>query len=127
MNDGLMRRRELHGKLCNEMHDLYIRKNNDYGDVFHDGFVEEGLAMVRIRLGDKFRRFQTLSRNKEQMVKDESIEDTLMDLANYAIMALVELEDMNHDGREEPEHSTGTGGCCSQGNGPAIQQTSECG
>ena len=49
--------------------------------------------MVRIRLGDKFSRFKTLSRSGyEQQVKDESIRDTLIDLANYAIMTIVEME-----------------------------------
>ena len=58
--------------------------------------------MARIRLGDKFSRFKTLSRGGEQKVNDESIRDTLIDLANYAIMTVVEMEvaedvaDRNH-------------------------------
>ena len=55
--------------------------------------------MVRIRLGDKFNRFKTLSRNEEQKVNDESIRDTLIDLANYAIMTVLEMEVANHDGK----------------------------
>ena len=53
--------------------------------------------MARIRLGDKFNRFKTLSRNKEQKVNDESIRDTLIDLANYAIMTVLEMEGSDHD------------------------------
>lgn len=83
---------EKHKALCLEMNDLYARKNADYGDSFHTSFKEEGMAMVRIRLGDKFNRFKTLSRGTEQKVKDESIRDTLMDLANYALMAVLEME-----------------------------------
>ena len=60
------------------------------GTVFT--FVEEGMAMARIRLGDKFNRFKTLSRSGEQKVDDESIRDTLIDLANYAIMTVLEME-----------------------------------
>jgi len=83
---------EKHMALCHEINDLYARKNADYGDSFHTSFEEEGMAMVRIRLGDKFNRFKTLSRGNSQQVKDESIRDTLLDLANYALMAVLEME-----------------------------------
>lgn len=88
---------QLHREVCEEINDLYARKNHDYGDSFHQTFVEEGMAMARIRLGDKFNRFQTLSRGGEQKVNDESIRDTLIDLANYAIMTVVEMEAAKHD------------------------------
>ena len=81
-----------HAEICKEINDLYERKNNDYGDSFHQTFGEEVMAMARIRLGDKFSRFKTLSRGGEQKVNDESIRDTLIDLANYAIMTVVEME-----------------------------------
>lgn len=83
---------ERHMNLCREINDLYARKNADYGDSFHTSFEEEGMAMARIRLGDKFNRFKTLSRGNEQKVKDESIRDTLLDLANYALMTVLEME-----------------------------------
>ena len=88
---------QLHREVCEEINDLYARKNHDYGDSFHQPFVEEGMAMARIRLGDKFNRFKTLSRGGEQKVNDESIRDTLIDLANYAIMTVVEMEAAKHD------------------------------
>lgn len=82
-----------HRKILEEMNELYARKNHDYGDSFHLLWEEEGIAMARIRLGDKFSRFKTLSRsNKEQQVMDESLRDTLIDLANYAIMTVMELD-----------------------------------
>ena len=83
---------QLHKKICGELTTLFERKNHDYGDSFHQTFVEEGMAMARIRLGDKFSRFKTLSRGGEQKVNDESIRDTLIDLANYAIMTVLEME-----------------------------------
>lgn len=43
-----------HKAICDELNQLYARKNHDYGDSFHQTFVEEGMAMPRIRLGDKF-------------------------------------------------------------------------
>lgn len=83
---------QMHREICEEINDLYARKNHDYGDSFHQTFVEEGMAMARIRLGDKFNRFKTLSRSGEQKVDDESIRDTLIDLANYAIMTVLEMK-----------------------------------
>lgn len=91
-----------HKVICEELNQIYERKNHDYGDSFHQTFVEEGLAMTRIRLGDKLSRFKTLSRlsyddlnGGQQQVTDESIRDTLMDLANYAIMTILEMEEIN--------------------------------
>ena len=83
---------EKHKKICEELNTLYAKKNHDYGDSFHLSFVEEGMAMARIRLGDKLNRFKTLSRATKQEVTDESIRDTLVDLANYAIMTILEME-----------------------------------
>lgn len=75
---------------------------NDYGDSFHQTYIEEGMAMPRIRLGDKFSRFKTLSRilssdSDQQAVTDESIRDTLLDLANYSIMTVLEIDDAQHE------------------------------
>lgn len=85
---------EKHKELCQKLNDIYERKNHDYGNSFHDTWVEEGAAMARIRLSDKLNRFKTLTRNSEsgQMVDSESIEDTLLDLANYALMTVMEIE-----------------------------------
>ena len=47
MNEKVLR----HKKICDGLNELYARKNHDYGDSFHTTFVEEGLAMARIRLG----------------------------------------------------------------------------
>ena len=84
-----------HQQIAEELSELYERKNRDYGDSFHISFLEEGMAMARIRPGDKLNRFKTLTRNPDaQAVRNESIRDTLIDLANYAIMTIMELEDM---------------------------------
>ena len=88
---------QLHKEICTEINELYAKKNHDYGDSFHQTFVEEGMVMARIRLGDKLNRFKTLSRGNEQKVNDESIRDTLIDLANYAIMTILEMEVSDHE------------------------------
>lgn len=83
---------KIHGELCDYLKVLYVRKNHDYGDSFHDTYLEEGMAMPRIRLADKFSRFKILSRGDDVLVRDESLRDTLLDLANYAIMTVVEMD-----------------------------------
>lgn len=90
-----------HALICKEIHDLYVQKNQDYGDSFHQTFMEEGMAMARIRLGDKLSRFKSLTRSGIQQVKDESIRDTLIDLANYAIMTVLELDTMKEGDPDE--------------------------
>jgi len=81
-----------HRKIVMGLNELYAKKNADYGDSFHETFVEEGMAMARIRLSDKLNRFKSLTRGKSQQVADESIRDTLLDLANYAIMTVIEMD-----------------------------------
>lgn len=80
--------------ICSEIDEILIKKNQDYGDSFHTLFLQEGMAASRIRLGDKYNRFCTLTRkgNEERQVKDESIRDTLLDMAGYAILTIAELD-----------------------------------
>jgi hypothetical protein len=90
-----------HRNVCNELNNLYEKKNRDYGDSFHKTYLEEGMAMARIRLTDKLERFKKLTREGGRAVKDESIRDTLIDLANYAIMTVMEMD------REAEENGCG--------------------
>lgn len=89
---------KIHEQICSELTELYRKKNADYGDSFSKTFEEEGYAMARIRLSDKLERFKSLSRKFDSdpyghpEVSDESMMDTLMDLANYAIMTLIEMK-----------------------------------
>lgn len=84
---------EIHADICSMLTETYGIKNNDYGDSFGKGFKEYGMTMPCIRLEDKLNRLKSLTvQGKDQQVKDESITDTLADLANYAIMTLIELE-----------------------------------
>ena len=75
--------------IAKDICDLHRKKNSDYGDAAYESYKEFGITSYVIRLGDKYRRLQSLtSPGKEQQVKSESIQDTLMDLAAYAIMAI---------------------------------------
>lgn len=81
-----------HKAICDGIHDLYERKNHDYGDSFGQSFRDHGILAGVIRIEDKLNRLKTLAGGSEQKVQDESIRDTLRDMANYAIMTLLEME-----------------------------------
>ncbi len=90
----------LHKALIDEMHDLYIRKNHDYGDSVHDTYEKYGLTSFLVRLEDKLNRARTLSK-KDGLVADEKLKDTLLDMANYAILAVIEMEAEEHNGNQD--------------------------
>ena len=74
-----------------ELSDLYHRKNHDYGDSFRKSLAEFGLVAAVVRMSDKMERIKTLSKGEKAEITDEKIRDSLVDLANYAIMAIMEL------------------------------------
>lgn len=84
-------RLKIHNDLCHEIHDLYQRKNNDYGDSFRKVRNELPWAIL-VRLSDKINRLKSLMQKSddERYVLDETIDDTLMDIANYALLELTE-------------------------------------
>lgn len=93
---------ERHQNLCTLLNNTYLIKNNDYGDSFHAMFLEEGMASARIRLSDKLNRFKNLTRNPaNRMVDNESVRDTLLDMANYAIMTVMELDILSEEMHNE--------------------------
>jgi len=81
-----------HSEISAQLTEIYKAKNHDYGDSFGKMFAELGIITALTRIGDKFERLKTLA-TKQQAVKDESIKDTLTDMANYCIMTLIEMED----------------------------------
>lgn len=83
---------KMHKEIINSMHDLYERKNKDYGDSVHDTYEKYGMISFLVRMEDKLNRVRTLTTDDAiALVSDEKIEDTLIDLANYAILAIIEL------------------------------------
>lgn len=84
-------------EVCGELSDLYAEKNRRYGNSFADQFKKRGLVMSAIRIEDKFRRFDELVSNPSDDGGDESIEDTLKDLANYAIMTIMAIREQRGD------------------------------
>lgn len=85
--------------ITKKMHELYLIKNKNYGNSFSKQFEEYGLTSVCIRLEDKLNRLKSLNKQLQDSqngitdvnMDDESIKDTLIDLANYSVLAIMEL------------------------------------
>lgn len=77
--------------ITTEMTKVYVRKDHDYSNSFDRSLDEFGLIASVVRIGDKMNRIKSLAL-KEAKVKDESIRDTLLDMANYAIMTVIWLD-----------------------------------
>lgn len=83
------RRSECFKEIVDEMYELYRRKNHDYGNSFAI-LRSRREDSILVRIFDKYLRLETLIGGKKAEVKDESIEDTLRDIANYCVMELIE-------------------------------------
>lgn len=85
-----MNRVEQLKKIQSDCCDIFEKKNKDYGDAF----AQHGVVGVMVRISDKMTRFTNISRNSINIsVSDETLKDTLMDLHNYAAMAIMLLEE----------------------------------
>ena len=69
--------------------ELFRKKNKDYGDAF----AKFGVIGVLMRIEDKLQRAISITKNQIHLVNDESLEDTLIDLHNYAAMALMLIKE----------------------------------
>lgn len=78
-------------KVQQEAKELFERKNRDYGDAF----ANYGVVGVLVRMGDKIQRSASITKNGVSMVDNESLRDTLIDLANYACMSVMLLDEAN--------------------------------
>lgn len=77
---------------CDDLKELLIRKNRDYGNSAEKSFNKWGHKAFMIRIEDKMNRLENLIKNGENnLVKDESLYDTVLDLAGYELLWLVEL------------------------------------
>lgn len=91
-NDKLVRE---HKELTTYLSSLYELKNKKYGDSFGRSIRKRGLVSAIVRMEDKWNRLDNLVTNHEDgSDTDESLQDTLLDLANYCIMTVMELNHM---------------------------------
>ena len=78
-----------------EARNLFEKKNSDYGDAF----ATYGPIGVLVRIGDKIQRLQSIDKKGITLVEDEKLRDTLIDLHNYAAMAIMLMDET--DKKEE--------------------------
>jgi hypothetical protein len=84
-----MNRVEQMQKIQAEALELFKRKNTDYNDAF----AKYGVIGVLMRIEDKMQRAISITKNGVNLVEDEKIRDTLIDLTNYSAMALMLLDE----------------------------------
>ena len=77
--------------ITNGMYDTFKAKNHDYGNSFAELFKECGMTYAYGHLSEKLKRVKSLM-SDEAKVKGESMKDSLLDLANYAILTIMELD-----------------------------------
>ena len=94
-----MDRLGIYQTIINNLEDTYKRKNSDYGNSVGDTYEKFGDISFLTRITDKYNRILSLADKGETgQVKDEALEDTILDLANYCLLWLVERE---HDAQEK--------------------------
>lgn len=84
-------------KYTDNLADILQAKNDAYGDSFTKSVDEDGLLVLKIRLGDKFNRISELIKNRKLKENDESLEDTLLDMAGYSILGLKWLKEHENE------------------------------
>ena len=89
-------------KIQNNALELFRKKNIDYGDAF----AKYGVIGVLMRIEDKIQRSLSITNNGVNLVNDEGIKDTLLDLHNYAAMALMLLNENENETTLENENKT---------------------
>ena len=80
-----MNRPEQMREIQKQGYELFVKKNIDYGN----SFAKYGIIGVLMRIVDKIQRAMTITNNGVNLINDEGIKDTLLDLHNYAAMALM--------------------------------------
>lgn len=82
---------EKHMNICKQLNETYQQKNKAYGNSFTDTFKKLGLISAITRITDKYNRLVNLATHDDIQIGDESIKDTLLDMANYCIMTYMEI------------------------------------
>lgn len=81
--------------ITKNMYNTFQTKNHDYGNSFSELFTECGMIYAYGHLSEKLKRIKSLMSDKAK-VKGESMKDSLLDLANYAVLTIIELEKRNN-------------------------------
>lgn len=88
-----------HQEICDDIHAMYLQKNAAYGDSFHKLYEDLGIISAVTQITHKYNRLKNLAKERYSTLivpGDESITDTLLDMANYCIMTAMEIEREKH-------------------------------
>ena len=86
-------------KIQKEALELFTKKNIDYGDAF----AKYGVIGVLMRIEDKLQRSMSITKNGVNLINDEGIRDTLIDLHNYSAMAIMHMDENKEQIIEPPK------------------------
>lgn len=88
--------------ITEKMRETFPKKNHDYGNSFHetwDEFGDKGIITALTQISHKYHRLMNIGLGTKPLV-DESIDDTLLDMANYCILTIMELEKARNNEKE---------------------------
>mgnify|MGYP000843648698 FL=1 len=88
--------------ITEKMRKTFLKKNHDYGNSFHetwDEFGDKGIITALTQISHKYHRLMNIGLGTKPLV-DESIDDTLLDMANYCILTIMELEKARNNEKE---------------------------
>lgn len=88
--------------ITEKMRETFLKKNHDYGNSFHetwDEFGDKGIITALAQISHKYHRLMNIGLGTKPLV-DESIDDTLLDMANYCILTIMELEKARNNEKE---------------------------
>lgn len=88
--------------ITEKMRETFLKKNHDYGNSFHetwDEFGDKGIITALTQISHKYHRLMNIGLGTKPLV-DESINDTLLDMANYCILTIMELEKARNNEKE---------------------------
>lgn len=96
-------------KACNDLADLLVRKNHDYGNSVQEQFDEYGETSLLIRLEDKMRRLKNLVKSPAR-IKEEKKAETFIDIAGYSVLGTILLNETAYDMNYQPPFLDTTSG-----------------
>lgn len=88
--------------ITEKMRETFLKKNHDYGNSFHetwDEFGDKGIITALTQISHKYHRLMNIGLGTKPLV-DESIDDMLLDMANYCILTIMELEKARNNEKE---------------------------
>ena len=86
-------------EITDKMFETFKAKNHDYGSSFSNLFKECGMTYAYGHMAEKLERVKSLMKD-EAKVNGEGMKDSLLDLANYAILTVMEIDKNEKEQKE---------------------------